>query len=96
MTRINATLTAAQNAGTGTRDSATRCLLEALSKNEADNPLGLLADAILHGGGYYAMNGDDVDAIYNHAETIRNTAEEIADAYVATADYYTSPACLGE
>ena len=88
---INQTLTAAQTAGAGTQVSTTRHLLEALSINEADSALGMLADALLHGGDYMTRNAEDMADVEVHADMIRSTSERIAEAYENEAAYCMQP-----
>ena len=85
--RFDATLaTASANA---TKQQATTRLLEALSANEGDSTLGLLADALLRSGPFYLRNADDcrggVDAcadISLHAETLSEEYEHAIDCVI--------------
>lgn len=88
---INPTLTAAQISSSGTDKSTTCRLLEALSKNERDSDLGLLAHAILHGGDYYTRNADDMDDVAGYTAEIRKRAEMIAEEYDTYAAHHMAP-----
>ena len=90
-TNINPTLTAAQSAGAGTHKGTTRCLLEALKKEERDSDLGLLASALLRAGGYHIQTADDMEFIETHTDEIVHRAELIAAEYQQEADYCMSP-----
>jgi len=59
---------------------ATARLLEALSTNEGDSDLGLLAHAILHAGDYYVRNGDDAVNAENSCGDILCYAEAVSAA----------------
>ena len=84
-TRINYTLTAAiKEAGSVT--GASRRLLEALSANEKDSALGLLADAILRAGPF-SLRADfsEWESAERAAHDIEHHATTLAEGYRNTA-----------
>jgi len=62
------------------RKGATARLLKALSANEGDSDLGLLAHAILHAGDYYVRNGDDAVNAETSCGDILCHAEALSEA----------------
>ena len=83
--RFDATLaTASVNA---TKQQATARLLEALSANEGDSTLGLLADAILRSGPFYVRNRDECNDAENACADLTLYAETLSEAHEQAIDY---------